>query len=281
MVTNAAPAHRPGAPQASWLSTQLFTHPERVDDIIRAHLPRLLTMLDGNPAYWFARYRSVRETDHLRLRIRITSPQEHAAVAAAVGEWGQQLCEAGAVSRLALATYHPEVGRYGHGPAMDAAEAVFAADSHAVALAARLLPPRIIHPMALAAMGMVHIADGFHGDQQQATDWLLEHLAAKATASADRAAAGQVTIWAVRGTLPDAAAMPAALEQAWQARTTALARYRRALPDDANIGMVLSALLHMHHNRARLIDRADEAACLRLARQVALARRTRTAGSAG
>ena len=41
-----------------------------------------------------------RETDHLRLRIRITSPQEYAAVAAAVGEWGQRLCEAGAVSRL-------------------------------------------------------------------------------------------------------------------------------------------------------------------------------------
>jgi class I lanthipeptide synthase len=277
LVTNSTAAHLPGAPQASWLSVQVFTHPERLDDIIRAHLPRLLATFDGEPVYWFARYRSVRETDHLRLRIRTASLDEYATVALAVGEWGQQLCDVGAASRLALATYRREVGRYGSGPAMDAAEAVFAADSHAVALAAQLLPPRVIHPMALTAIGMVDIADGFHPDPGTATGWLLNRLSATVAPSADRAVADQVAAWSARGRLPDGTEPPAALAAAWQDRLVSLARYRLVLPDDTNTDHVLSALLHMHHNRARLIDRTDEAICLRLARQVALSRRARAA----
>jgi lantibiotic biosynthesis protein len=38
-----------------------------------------------------------------------------------------------------------------------------------------------------------------------------------------------------------------------------LEAYRDALTDNTRHHAVLSALLHMHHNRARLIDRADEA----------------------
>jgi thiopeptide-type bacteriocin biosynthesis protein len=276
LVDNSSLAHRPAAPQASWLYAQVFTHPERIDDLIRAHLPRLLAMLDGEPAYWFARYRSVRETDHLRLRIRTGDPDDYAAVAVAVGRWGEELCTMGAVSRWTLATYHPEIGRYGNRPAMDAAEAVFAADSHAVTLALQLLPPRVIDPMALTAIGMVDITDGFDLDPEAAAGWLLEHLAAKSAAAADRAVADQVSHWVAHGTLPDGAALPAALAAAWQARRVALAHYRRAVPEDANTDQILSALLHMHHNRARSVDRTDEATCLRLARQVALARRART-----
>ena len=54
-----------------------------------------------------------------------------------------------------------------------------------------------------------------------------------------------------------------------------LARYRRALPDGCDTDRVLLALLHMHHNRSRLIDRDDEATCLRLARQIAMTRDAR------
>jgi thiopeptide-type bacteriocin biosynthesis protein len=276
LVGNASPAHRPASPQASWLYAQVFTHPERIDELIRDHLPQLLAELDGQPAYWFARYRSVREADHLRLRIRTGNPEHYAAVAVAVGRWGQQLCDAGAASRWTLATYYPEVGRYGDRPAMDAAEAVFAADSHAVSLALQLLPHHVIDPMALTAIGMVELADGFHPHPGAATRWLLEHLAAKAADSADRSVAGQVGRWAANGCLPDDAALPARLAAAWQARRAALTQYRSALSENVDTDQVLSALLHMHHNRARPVDRDDEAICLRLARQVALARRART-----
>lgn len=279
VVANSTVAHPPAAPLTSWLFVQLFTHPERIDDIIRTHLPRLLGALDGSPTYWFARFRSVRETDHLRLRIRVRSPDEYAAVTVAVGEWGQRLCELRMASRWQLATYFPEVGRYGAAKAMDAAEAVFVADSSAVALALRLLPPRVIHPAALTAIGLVDIVDGFHDDVRAATGWLLKHLAAKAARSAGRDIADQVAIWAIRGTLPDGKPLPSLLAEAWRMRRASLARYRRALPDDADSDQVLSALLHMHHNRARPIDRDDEAVCLRLARQVALIRQAHADGS--
>ncbi|MFI5492267.1 lantibiotic dehydratase [Actinoplanes sp. NPDC051859] len=275
LVTNSSAAHRPASPDTSWLYAQVYTHPERLDDLLRTHLPTLFADLDGERPWWFARYRSARETDHLRLRIRTTGADDYAAVAAAVGQWGQQHCDLGAASRLTLATYFPEVGRYGSGPAMEAAEAVFAADSHAVALAARLLPPQVIHAQALTAIGMVDIVDGFHHDPEPATAWLLEQLAAKVAASADRMVADQVAAWAATGTLPNGAPLPEALAEAWQARQAALGRYRNALENDASPDRVLSALLHMHHNRARLIDRTDEAECLRLARQIALARRAR------
>jgi lantibiotic biosynthesis protein len=278
VVRNSTPVHRPAAPDTSWLYTQIFTHPERIDDVLRSHLPRLLATLGGDPVYWFARYRSVRETDHLRLRIRTTSPDEYATVALAVGAWGQQLCNASAASRWTFAAYHPEIGRYGAGPAMDAAEAVFAADSHAVALALRLLPPRVVHPAALAAIGLVDIADAFHTDPQTANGWLLDDLAGKAAARAERAVTDQARAWAMYDTLPDGTGLPAAVMAGWQARRAALARYRRALPADADPDQILSALLHMHHNRARGVDRADEAVCLRHARQAALARRARTVG---
>ncbi|MDT3443608.1 MULTISPECIES: lantibiotic dehydratase [unclassified Pseudofrankia] len=273
LVTNTNTAHRPASPQGSWLYAQIFTHPERLDDIIRTHLPRLLALFDGDRPYWFARYRSVRETDHLRLRIRAVGTEEYAAVTSAVGLWGQQLCDAGAASRLTLATYYPEVGRYSNGAAMDAAEAVFAADSHAVALALQAPTPLAVHPMALAAIGMVAIADGFHPEPMRANDWLLERLATGTAPSADRTILEQVTHWAARGTVPGDALLPAAVIQAWQARQEALTRYRLALPHEADTDQILSALLHMHHNRARPVDRTDETACRRLARQIALTRR--------
>ncbi|SBW23748.1 lantibiotic dehydratase domain-containing protein [Candidatus Protofrankia californiensis] len=281
LVTNSMAAHGPASPRASWLHVQIFTHPERFDDIIRSYLPRLLAMLDSKREYWFARYRSVRETDHLRLRIRAAGPHEYAAVARAVGQWGQHLRDVGAASRLTLATYHPEVGRYGGPAAMNAAETVFAVDSHAVALAFRLPSSLTLHPRALTAIGMVDIVDGFHPDPDQATGWLLDHLAAKAKTGTitDQNITDQVTRWATRGTQPDGTPLPAALVEAWQARRAALARYRVALPGDADTDHVLSSLLHMHHNRARLVDRADEAVCLRLARQIALTRRAHTAES--
>jgi thiopeptide-type bacteriocin biosynthesis protein len=276
VVANTTAAHLPGSARAKWLYAQVFTHPERIDDILRTHLPRLLTDLGSTSAHWFTRYRSPQDTDHLRLRIRVNSPDEYAAVAVVVGRWGQQLCDADAASRLVLDTYRPEVGRYGFGAAMDAAETVFAADSHAVVLAMRLLPPKLINPIALTAIGMVDIVDSFHTDVETATSWLLEHLATKSVAAPNRAIADQVAVWASRGALPTGADPPTELSAAWHVRRTALARYRLALSSDTEPNRVLSALLHMHHNRARLINRDDEATCLHLARQVALTRRTRT-----
>ena len=58
-------------------------------------------------------------------------------------------------------------------------EAVFAADSDAGLLPARVRGPRMINTRGWAAVGMAMIADGFHRDGDQLTSWLLNTSPAK------------------------------------------------------------------------------------------------------
>lgn len=269
-VTNTH-GHLPGAPEAAWISAKLFTHPERIGEIITAHLPVLLTSLD-TPACWWMRYRSPQETDHLRLRLR-TTPGRYAECSTAVGEWTARMRQAGLVGRLVFDTYSPEVGRYGHGEALEAAENVFVADSATVAALLRHLPAA--EPdLALAVANMVGIVAGFFDDPDQAMDWLATRPAPAATvdrAVAERAirlATGPAGLWSLPGWHPD-------IERTWDHRADALTGYRKALPPDATTEVVLESLLHMHHNRLIGIDSDSERACRRLARHAALAWRHR------
>ncbi|WP_433264708.1 lantibiotic dehydratase [Actinosynnema sp. CS-041913] len=266
--------HLPGAPDADWLTAKIHTHPERMNDIIARHLPLLLAELDIDQNWWFLRYHNPHETHHLRLRLR-TTPDHYAACTNALGKWTQRMRQAEVIGRLVLDTYHPEVGRYGHGATLAAAEDVFAADSLLVAAMLRELPATAAHPTALAVAGMVDIVEGFLGDPIDATDWLTDHPV-RTTPAVDRT----VTDEAIRlANDPDALSrLPGwaePVEQAWRSRTDALAAYRVQLPSDADNDVVLESLLHMHHNRTIGIDPASEHTCRRLARHAALARRAR------
>lgn len=274
MVTNTH-GHLPGDPDTTWLSTKIHTHPERMNEIIADHLPGLLAKLGAEhtdpswSACWWVRYRGPRETDHLRLRVR-TGPGGHAAGMVVVGQWTQRLRQAGLAAGLLIDTYRPEIGRYGPGKAMDAAEDFFAADSDLVALALRDLPAAAVHPAALVVANMVGILSGFFGGLAEAMHWLAARRV-PSTPATDRA----VTEQAIRLATNPAAAreLPrwtAALDRAWQARADTLATYRERLPPDADLGVVLESLLHMHHNRAIGIDPEGERMCRRLARQAAL-----------
>ncbi len=268
----------PGEADATWLYAKLHAHPERHDELIAEHLPALLAALGRDGACWFVRYRSPHETDHLRLRLRIPEPGLYGPYTAAVGAWARGLRREGVASQLALDSYQPEVGRYGHGQAMDAAEAVFVADSRAVAAALRHLPAAVIHPTALAAVSMVHIVSGFLGCDE-AMAWLAGHPAPAGTV-VECAVADQAVRLAQPGALRDSP-LPQEVADAWQARSAALAAYRRKLAADADIDTVVESLLHMHHNRAIGIDQDSERTCRRLSRQAALAWQARRVGAAG
>ncbi len=271
-VTNGR-GHRPGSPEATWLNAKIHTHPERMNEIIAEHLPALLAALDKTLCWWFVRYHSPHETDHLRLRIRARD----AACAAAIGEWAQRAGQEGLVGRLVFDTYYPEIGRYGYGAAMDAAEEVFAADSRTVSAGLRNLPATAAHPIALTAVNMVHIVRGFFGDLIDAWHWLADRHVPSAPAT-ERVVADQAVRLATRGVLRDLPGWTDEVDQAWQARGAALAAYRKQLPPDADVNGVLESLLHMHHNRAIGIDPGTERTCRRLARQAALTWRARQAG---
>ena len=175
-------------------------------------------------------------------------------------------------------SYQPEVGRYGDGRAMEAAEAVFVADSHAVVVQARHLSAAPLHPRALAAVSMVDIVRGFLGPDA-GIPWLIEHPVSAGTQN-DRAAADQVARWAAADAMSGFAGGPGQVAGAWLARTEALAAYRHQLPADADLDTVLDSLLHMHHNRALGIDPDSERACRRMVRQAALAQQARQTGQA-
>ncbi|HEU0087970.1 MAG TPA: lantibiotic dehydratase [Pseudonocardiaceae bacterium] len=264
VVTNSQ-GHLPGAPDSRWLSAKLFTHPERISEIVTEHLPNLLTSLNY-PDCWWLRYRDPHETDHLRLRLA-TTPDHYGTYTNIVGEWAARMRHAGLVGRLVLDTYAPETGRYGDGPALDAAEAVFAADS-AVVAAVLAHQPQLDPDIALIVANMVGVVTGFFGEPAEAMTWLADQPAPTAPA-VDRT----VTDRAIQ-----LATDPAALAQvpgwdtiapAWQRRAEELAAYRKALPPQASITVVLESLLHLHHNRAVGIDPERERTCRRLARQAA------------
>jgi lantibiotic biosynthesis protein len=221
----------------------------------------------GTDEVWFIRYRNREETDHLRLRIAAGHGQaQHraAALAAWVGDLrARRLC-----ARCALDTYYPEVGRYGGGECMRAAEAVFAADS-AVAIAQLRQPPGI-DPLALAALGMLDIAAAFSGGIEQGAQWLAGRRLPPGKA-ASRATARTVTTLARNGELSSFGTLPADLAPFWRHRAEAVAAYRKTLDSNANFTHILESLLHIHHNRYLGIGRDGEATCRRLARQAAVA----------
>ncbi|GAA0705119.1 lantibiotic dehydratase [Kitasatospora atroaurantiaca] len=263
----------PGIPAGRWVNAKIPSHPEYFTEIITAHLPQLLASLDQPPC-WFVRYRSPNESDHLRLRLRVPDGGQ-GEVAEAVGRWGQRLRDGGLAGGLSLDTYTPEIGRYGNGPALEAAERVFTADSRLVIAQLRHLPPATVHPSALVALNMVHIAEGFLGPGI-ATGWLAARPVAPAVA--DRAVTDQVVPLVRFGSHTDSPGWTAEIAAAFEERAKALAAYRQSLPDDADADAVLESLLHMHHNRAVGLDPGGEKVCRHLARQAARARQAAIGG---
>ncbi|WP_322747936.1 MULTISPECIES: lantibiotic dehydratase [unclassified Frankia] len=232
-------AHRPG--QSRWLDARLRGQSDHI-------LARLGDFPDLPVGWWFLRY--PHPEPHLRLRIPLGDAARFADVAHDLAGWAQRLHDDGLLTDYTLATYRPET-RYGTGPALAAAEAVFAADSRAVL--GRLAGDR----QAATAAGMTAIADGFTGDGAR---WLVDHAPHRGGPRLEPA-----QLAAARLPYGDAGLAPA------------LATYRTlAARDGLDADQLLADLLHLHHARMIGPDTASERHCLRLARAVAhtdLARR--------
>jgi thiopeptide-type bacteriocin biosynthesis protein len=270
VVTNSGHGQLPGSADTTWLHACLYTHPERMAEIVTERLPSLLDGLAPTPEFWFVRYRSPHETDHLRLRLRTRDRAGYTRTLAALGDWAARLRRDGVAGRMTIGTYLPETGRYGHGAAMAAAETVFAADSAVVAAQLRHLPAAVIAPAAIGALGMVDTAAGFLGSRNAAMDWLRARPAT-GTAPADRAVLDQAVRLATTDGLEELQGWAEHIAGPWRARAAALADYRTRLGADTDIDAVLESLLHMHHNRSAGIDRDAENTCRRLARHAAFA----------
>ncbi|KES02972.1 hypothetical protein BU52_33005 [Streptomyces toyocaensis] len=255
VVTNQDLAH-PGDAEQRWTQAKVFTHPTAMDQIVTARLPRLLDDL-GTSRVWFVRYRSLQETDHLRIRVATGGPDGHAATVRALSAWTKQLTADRLASQLVLDGYRPETGRYGTGTAMDKAEDVFVADSLVTRYALTDVPT--LQREAVCALSMINVAEGFLGTHEGRV-WM-----------ARTPVRGRGRLEVTRQTVDQVAAGP--LVQATPRLTQAIAQRRAALEayraqtDESRPGQILHSLLHMHHNRLIGPDRDSEAAARHAARQ--------------
>lgn len=276
-VTNCDHGQFPAAPETQWLSVSIFTHPERMDDVIGNHLPRLIWSLD-RPRWWVVRYRSPQEPDHLRLRLHTPGGRVSlATVVPALTAWFTELRRHGVTGRVIFDTYYPEVGRYGGPDALAAAETVFGADSVAVLYGIQHLTGAM-PPESLAAAGMVHIVRALLGDDTAASRWLIDRTPVMVQAESPhplgRDAAYGMASLALAETVTYPSSWPHELTQAWRHRASALRDYARLLPSPVP-DRVVDSLLHMHHNRVVGPDPLNEHLARCLARAAALTARDR------
>jgi lantibiotic biosynthesis protein len=167
---------------------------------------------------------------------------------------------------------HP--ARYGEGPALVAAEQVFAADTATAIAQIETAQASGIPAQALAAASMAHLAASFAPDPETGYRALLgclsqEHKPLDRTLR-DHAlglADPDEEYRAVRS-LPGGGSVAAA----WSARDTALVAYHRVLAQQRNPVAVLRTLLHEHHVRAVGVDPMFEKETGCLARAAALRR---------
>ena len=264
-TTNRSTRHVPGA--GTWLSAQLLCRPDQQDAVLTRHLPTLLDELGllDEDCWWFLRHTD--NGHHLRLRFKLDSPDAFGSTAARVGRWADTLVQAGSTGPLRLHTYHPERGRFGDGPLMHAAEAVFATDSAAAVAQIGLDPGEL---RAVTAAGMLALATGML--TADGLTWLRDHAPRIGPNRLDAALRSRVSeLFARERSALTIVPGGDRVMLAWARRDAALSRYRFALAARGIAAeVVLPDLLHLHHTRVAGPDLDAERDCLRTARAVAL-----------
>jgi thiopeptide-type bacteriocin biosynthesis protein len=254
------------------LSARLYSDPALFDLIVTGHLPALTDGWDDLSLWWFIRYRGRERRHHLRLRLHAADCGQ---AAARVGQWAEALRDQGLVGDLVLDTYRPETGRFGTGPVLAAAEALFAADS--AAAAAQLSCAGTASPLALTAASLADLASALLGGRDAGMQWLAGRPQPASPEPLDRDARRQALAMTSAG--PDGA-VPAPVRRAWDARADTARRYiARFAETSRDPAGVLDSLLHLHHNRVHGPGPDTEAVTYRLARACALRHATRGTGS--
>lgn len=260
------------------LYAKLYGDRQRQDIVLAEHVPALLAeWAEPHPRWWFLRFC---EGDDHYLRLRITlpdsTPEAFGDAAGRVSTWANGLRRGGLLREVAYATSYPETGRWGCGSALDAAEAVFTADSRTVLT--QLTQPAPPHRHALAAANFAAITIAFTGDATAGMRWLIDHVPAKPPtavprpvyAAAQRLADPREDFHALRREPAGSA-----IVDTWATRCAAVTEYRSRLDgpdaDGVDSDAALGSLLHTHFLRACGIEAEDKAVCLYLARAAALA----------
>ncbi|MEV4502587.1 lantibiotic dehydratase [Streptomyces klenkii] len=265
--------HLPG--RSTVLAVEVHAHPERHDEIVAEHLPELTRSFEIPPPWWFSRHRTLPRPDAdqvLFLCLRLPEADAYGHAAELVHAWAARLRRNHLIAHLALATYEPQSARYGHGPAMETAYEVFAADAVAALAQIRMASLGGVSPQSLAAAGMVDLAARFAPSVATGLHWIVrqipqEHgrldrtLRDEALSLTDPYSPG-----APLRPLPGGADVAAA----WQARAAALSSYRKRLSEQRDPLTTLPSLLRLHQVRTVGLGQDLRRVTDRLARTCAL-----------
>ncbi|WP_444951958.1 thiopeptide-type bacteriocin biosynthesis protein [Micromonospora ureilytica] len=112
------------------------------------------------------------------MRIALPDPSAFGRAAERVSAWADDLRRRGLLRKVQYATSYSETGRWGSGPAIQAAEAVFITDSHAVLT--QLGQPARPSRQALVAAQIAAIAVACTDTVEAAMRWLIDHVPAAA-----------------------------------------------------------------------------------------------------
>ena len=107
VLTNSTLGPVPGSGQAPWLNAKIYTHPDQFEELIGTHLARLVAQLPDTPEWWFVRYRTPHDLDHLRLRIRTRSPGTVRRLHRARRRMGRRAAPRGAQQQARVRHVHP------------------------------------------------------------------------------------------------------------------------------------------------------------------------------
>jgi len=267
--------HRPG--NSAVVHAQLVGNPARFDELLAAHLPVLadgLTSL-GVQRWWARRHRDIIRLDAdqcVSVFLQLEDPTAYGTVAARLAEFAAGLHARGMPAELTFAAYHQHPARYGHEPALDAAEQVFAADTTAAITQLRVADQAGISSQALAAASMAQLAAGFATDPASGYRTLLTCLR-QHTEPADRTLSDQARdLTDPTDEFRSLRALPGgdAVAAAWQTRHEALRAYHDSLLPQRDPAGVLRTLLHEHHVRAVGVDPEFERKTGHLARAAAM-----------
>ena len=286
-------------PGSDWLYVVLAGPVDAQGEIIAGPLRALADGLlaAGQVDRWFF-IRYADPEPHLRLRLHGDPAALRRDVLGEVMAQAADLIAAGRLRRAAIETYERELERYGGLGAIDLAEAVFAADSRAVADVLGTAAGRAAAPgpggglLALAAANVATLLDGLGLDEDRRLDWYSEYAPPpRESAAAHRRHGTLVDEW-LRGTGQDfdstadagARSAAAAYEEPRSvlARRTAalrpLGEQLRRLHAEGTCQVPLETLarsfVHMSCNRLG-VDPSSERIVLGLLRRNAHSRRAR------
>jgi thiopeptide-type bacteriocin biosynthesis protein len=134
-----AAADRLRPPGSDWLFAKLYSPRAFEDDLLIGPVAEICqhSLVTGLADDWFF-IRYADPDTHLRLRFRGRPQRLMQDLLPQLCEWTKKLLDEGLGTRLCFDTYEREVERYGGAAGMEAAEAVFGADSRAVVEILRL-----------------------------------------------------------------------------------------------------------------------------------------------